>query len=79
MKGKDSEVRVAVLGASSFAEIAHIPGVNAHPRARVVALYGRDLGRTPATAEHARHVSDIIESGYRAARSGRTQQLSTAF
>ena len=38
-------VRVAVLGAASFAEVAHIPGVNAHARASVTALYGSDLGR----------------------------------
>jgi predicted dehydrogenase len=47
----DSDVRVAVLGAAHFAEIAHIPGVNAHPRARVVALYGRDPERTRAMAD----------------------------
>ena len=37
-------------------------------------------GRPSAvTAEHARHVIDIIESGYRAAETGRTQDLSTTF
>ena len=44
-------VRVAVLGAASFAEVAHIPGVNAHPRAEVVALYSRSLGRAREMAE----------------------------
>jgi predicted dehydrogenase len=34
---------------------------------------------TPVTAEHARHVIDIIESGYRAAETGRTQALTTTF
>jgi predicted dehydrogenase len=34
---------------------------------------------TPVTAEHARHVIDIIESGYRAAETGRTQELATTF
>lgn len=34
---------------------------------------------TPATAEHARHVIDIIESGYRAAETGQTQELRTTF
>jgi predicted dehydrogenase len=34
---------------------------------------------TPVTAEHARHVVDIIESGYRAAESGLTQELTTTF
>jgi predicted dehydrogenase len=42
-----------------------------------------DLARegtpTAANAEHARHVIDIIESGYRAAESGQTQALSTTF
>ncbi len=31
------------------------------------------------TAEHARHVIDIIESGYRAAETGQTQKLRTTF
>jgi predicted dehydrogenase len=34
---------------------------------------------TPVTAEHARHVIDIIESGYRSARTGRRQALTTSF
>jgi predicted dehydrogenase len=34
---------------------------------------------TPVTAEHARHVIDIIESGYRSARTGRRQELTTSF
>jgi predicted dehydrogenase len=34
---------------------------------------------TAANAEHARHVIDIIESGYRAAESGQTQTLRTSF
>jgi len=34
---------------------------------------------TPVTAEHARHVIDIIESGYRSARTGRREELSTSF
>ncbi len=32
-----------------------------------------------ANAEHARHVIDIIESGYRAAETGQTQELRTSF
>lgn len=32
-----------------------------------------------ATAEHARHVIEIIEAAYRAAESGRTQELETTF
>ena len=34
---------------------------------------------TPVTAEHSRHVIDIIESGYRAAETGTTQELATSF
>ena len=30
-------------------------------------------------AEHARHVVDIIESGFRAARTGKTQALTSTF
>ena len=32
-----------------------------------------------ATAEHARHVVDIIESAYRSARTGQVQELTTSF
>ncbi len=32
-----------------------------------------------ASAEHARHVIDIIEAGYRAAETGQTQELHTTF
>jgi predicted dehydrogenase len=34
---------------------------------------------TPVTAEHGRHVIDIIESGYRSAQTGRRQELTTSF
>jgi predicted dehydrogenase len=34
---------------------------------------------SPVTAEHARHVIDIIESGYRSAELGTTQDLGTSF
>jgi predicted dehydrogenase len=43
-------VRVAVLGAASFASVAHIPGVNAHPYGEVVALFSRDLERAKEMA-----------------------------
>jgi len=39
----------------------------------------RDGVSSLATAEHARHVVDIIESGYRAAETGTTQELRTTF
>jgi predicted dehydrogenase len=45
------QVRVAVLGAANFSQVAHIPGVNAHPQGTVVALYSRDLARAREMAE----------------------------
>ena len=39
----------------------------------------RDDRPSPVTAEHARHVIDISESGYRAAETGTTQDLGTTF
>ena len=39
----------------------------------------RDGTQPVASPEHARHVIDIIESGYRAAETGRTQELRTTF
>jgi predicted dehydrogenase len=39
----------------------------------------RDGTPSAANAEHARHVIDIIESGYRAAQTGVSQSLDTAF
>ena len=39
----------------------------------------RDGKPTVATAEHARHVIDVIESAYRAAKTGQTQELKTTF
>jgi predicted dehydrogenase len=34
---------------------------------------------TPVTSAHARHIIDIIESGYRAAQTGIRQELTTSF
>lgn len=39
----------------------------------------RDGTPSPATAEHARHVIEIIEAAYRAAESGQVQRLRTTF
>ncbi len=39
----------------------------------------RDGAPSIASAQHARHVIDIIESGYRAAETGQTQTLKTTF
>jgi predicted dehydrogenase len=39
----------------------------------------RDGRSSIATAEHARHVIEIIEAGYTAAETGTTQDLHTSF
>jgi predicted dehydrogenase len=39
----------------------------------------RDGTPTPVTTQHARHVIEIIEAGYRAAETGQTQDLRTTF
>lgn len=46
-----SQLGVAVLGAASFAEEHHIPDVNSHPGAKVLALYSRGLDRAKEMAE----------------------------
>jgi predicted dehydrogenase len=57
----------------------HIP--EAHVFADVMELINwiRDDVPSPVTAEHARHVIDIIESGYRSAKTAATQDLTTTF
>ncbi|GAA5012909.1 Gfo/Idh/MocA family protein [Actinopolymorpha pittospori] len=41
--------------------------------------WARDGKASPVTAEHARHVVDIIESAFRSARTGEAQELRTTF
>ncbi len=48
---EDRKLRFGVIGAGGFAEICHIPGLQSHPRAQVVALCGR-------RADHAREMAD---------------------
>jgi predicted dehydrogenase len=38
-----SPLRIAVIGTGNFAEVCHIPGIESHPAAEVVAVYGRRL------------------------------------
>jgi predicted dehydrogenase len=45
------KLRIGVIGAGSFAEVGHIPGLQSHPRAEVVALCGRRLEPTRALAD----------------------------
>lgn len=44
-------MRVGVIGVGGWTEICHIPGLQAHPAARVVALCGRSAARRQAQAE----------------------------
>jgi predicted dehydrogenase len=47
------KLRLGVIGAGGFAEICHIPGLQTHPQAEVVALCGRRF-------EHARAMADRL-------------------
>ena len=47
------KLRVGVIGAGGFAEICHVPGLQTHPQAEVVALCGR-------REEHARAMADRL-------------------
>jgi predicted dehydrogenase len=53
----------------------------AHVFEDIMQLVGlvRDGTPTPVTPEHARHVIEIVEAGYRAAETGQTQDLRTTF
>jgi predicted dehydrogenase len=58
---------------------AHIPESHVYEDIMQLVDWIRDGTPTPVTAEHARHVIDIIESTYRAAETGKTQELTTTF
>lgn len=49
----ERKLRFGVIGAGGFAEICHVPGLQSHPRAEVVALCGR-------RADHARAMADRL-------------------
>ncbi|HWD84032.1 MAG TPA: Gfo/Idh/MocA family oxidoreductase [Kribbella sp.] len=73
-------------GPGNQALLPHVTGVHReieeqHVYEDVMQLVDWVLDGTPSivTAEHARHVIDIIESAYRAAATGRTQDLTTTF
>src|SRR5262249_46353870 len=44
------KLRFGVIGAGGFAEVCHVPGLQSHPRAEVVALCGRNRERCEAMA-----------------------------
>src|ERR1051325_9643169 len=46
--------RLGVIGAGGFAEICHVPGLQSHPRAEVVALCGRRFDHARAMADRLR-------------------------
>lgn len=49
----ERKLRFGVIGAGGFAEICHVPGLQTHPQAEVVALCGR-------RADHARAMADRL-------------------
>jgi predicted dehydrogenase len=48
----ERRIRVGVIGAGTFAEQCHVPGVQAHPRAEVVALCALSMPLTRGQREH---------------------------
>lgn len=50
---EQKKLRFGVIGAGGFAEICHVPGLQSHPQAEVVALCGR-------REEHARAMADRL-------------------
>ncbi|MGI8912593.1 MAG: Gfo/Idh/MocA family protein, partial [Chloroflexota bacterium] len=53
------KVRVAVLGAGLFASQAHLPGIQAHPQAELVALYSRSREQAERVAAKVGGVPEI--------------------
>jgi len=53
-----AKIRVGVIGTGAFAQACHIPGLQSHPQAEVVAICGRrgDVARTVATKFGIPHV-----------------------
>ena len=70
-------------GGPPFAEAARNVGTRLRHDARNLAICSRRLNSSTfgciTFAEHARHVIDSIEAGYRAAETGQTQDLRTSF
>ncbi len=55
------DVRIAVLGAGTFAREAHLPGLKAHPGARVVALFSRSQQQAQRVADAAGGVDLVTD------------------
>jgi predicted dehydrogenase len=46
-----TKVRVGVIGTGAFAQACHIPGLQSHPQAEIVALCGRRIDKTREVAQ----------------------------
>jgi predicted dehydrogenase len=87
--GTRGTVDGVLLNGEPFTEVQPLPHVTgrhgeldeSHVFEDVMQLVDWVLDDTPSpvTAEHARHVVDIIESGYRSARSGTREELATTW
>jgi predicted dehydrogenase len=84
--GADLSAGAAVSRSANLRALPHVVGTHAdidesHVFEDIMQLvdWVLDGTPTPVTAEHARHVIDIIASGYRSARTGTRQQLTTSF
>ncbi len=85
--GYEEMEKARAAGSARFLQILpHVVGPHkqmqeAHVYEDVMQLVDwiREDKPTPVTAEHARHVVDIIESAYRAGETGKTQELTTTF
>ena len=84
--GSDEVDKARAAGVRAFQILPHVVGKHremqeAHVFEDIMQLVDwiRENKPTPVTAEHARHVVDIIESAYRAAETGQTQTLKTTF
>jgi predicted dehydrogenase len=58
-----AEIGIAIVG-TGFGQKVHIPGFQAHPRTRIVAVYHRDLAKAQAIAQAHQipHACDTLES-----------------
>jgi predicted dehydrogenase len=81
MDGADLEARSAHVRVLPHVVGSHRDIGEAHVFEDIMQLvdWALDGTPTPVTADHARHVIDIIESGYRSARTGMRHELTTSF
>ncbi len=84
--GKDQVDRAVAAGNRQFQILPHVVGPHqeiqeSHVYEDIMQLVDwiREGKPTPVTAEHARHVVEIIDAAYRSAQTGQTQRLTTTF